>query len=106
MKLLTNLSVATRQLFVKGRYILENVVVAHEILHSVHHAKCLGAVLKLDYKKAYDRVNWFFLLEILEKRGFGHTWISRIRKILVGGSVGVHINNCNGDFLTTGKGLR
>jgi hypothetical protein len=28
-------------------------------------------VLKLDYEKAYDKVNWQFLIEILEKRGFG-----------------------------------
>jgi hypothetical protein len=28
-------------------------------------------VLKLDYEKAYDKVNWQFLIEILEKRRFG-----------------------------------
>jgi hypothetical protein len=28
-------------------------------------------VLKLDYEKAYDKVNWQFFIEILEKRGFG-----------------------------------
>jgi hypothetical protein len=29
----------------------------------------------LDYKKAYDKVNWNFLLDVLEKRGFGGKWI-------------------------------
>jgi hypothetical protein len=28
-------------------------------------------VLKLDYEKAYDKVSWQFLLDILEKRGVG-----------------------------------
>ena len=46
------------------------------------------------------------MLEILEKRGFGHTWISWIRKILLCSSIGVHINNCDGDFCTTWEGLR
>jgi hypothetical protein len=32
-------------------------------------------VLKLDYEKAYDKVNWDFLLDVLEKRGFGGRWI-------------------------------
>jgi hypothetical protein len=28
-------------------------------------------VLKLDYEKAYDKVNWEFLLEVLEKGALG-----------------------------------
>jgi len=31
-------------------------------------------VLKLDYEKAYDRVSWSFLEEMLENRGFGGRW--------------------------------
>lgn len=43
--------------FIKGRYILESVVVAHEIVHSVVKSKEPGVILKLDYEKAYDCVN-------------------------------------------------
>ena len=35
--------------FIKGRYILESVVTAHEILHSVHQLEEEGAILKLGY---------------------------------------------------------
>jgi hypothetical protein len=28
-------------------------------------------VLQLDYEKAYDKVNWDFLLEVLEKGALG-----------------------------------
>jgi hypothetical protein len=41
--------------FIRGRYILESVVIAHEILYSVHQKKQKGFVLKLDYEKAYDK---------------------------------------------------
>lgn len=44
--------------FIKGRYILESVVAAHEIIYEVHRNKESGVILKLDYEKAYDRVNW------------------------------------------------
>ena len=44
--------------FIKGRYILESVVAAHELIHEVHRSKELGFILKLDYEKAYDRVSW------------------------------------------------
>jgi hypothetical protein len=57
--------------FIRGRYILESVVVAHELVHSVHKSKDPGVIIKLDYEKAYDRVNIYFLLEILKSRGFG-----------------------------------
>lgn len=59
---------SNRTAFIKGRYILESVVTAHEVIHSVHEKKCSGIVLKLDYEKAYDKVNWDFLLQILEKK--------------------------------------
>lgn len=52
--------------FIKGRYILDSVVVAHEIVHSIHKHKEKGFILKLDYEMAYDRVNLDFLIEILE----------------------------------------
>jgi len=29
-----------------------------------------GVILKLDFEKAYDKVNWKLLFEFLEKRGF------------------------------------
>jgi hypothetical protein len=44
--------------FIKGRYILESVVAAHEIIYEVHRNKESGVILKLDYEKAYGRVNW------------------------------------------------
>jgi hypothetical protein len=43
--------------FVRGRYILESVVFAHEILHDAVRNGQRKIVLKLDYEKAYDRVD-------------------------------------------------
>jgi len=60
--------------FIKGRYILESVVAAHEVIHEVHRSKESGVILKLDYEKAYDRVSWSFLADMLQARGFGASW--------------------------------
>jgi hypothetical protein len=43
--------------FVRGRYILESVMSAHEILHDAKKNKEKYLVIKLDYEKAYDRVD-------------------------------------------------
>jgi hypothetical protein len=46
--------------FLKGRYILESVVAAHEIIHEVAHSDQAGFIFKLDYGQAYDGVNRVF----------------------------------------------
>jgi hypothetical protein len=40
-----------------GRNILEGVVVVHETLHELLRKKQKGLILKLDFKKTYDKVN-------------------------------------------------
>lgn len=57
--------------FIKGRFILESVVMDHEVIHEIHRAGVSGMVLKLDYEKAYDRVSWDFLVEMLTSKGLG-----------------------------------
>lgn len=84
--------VANQSAFIKGRYILESVVVAHEVVHCLHKSGAKGVILKLDYEKAYDRVSWEFLFEVLQSRGFSEKWISWIKQLVVGGSVGIMVN--------------
>lgn len=53
----------TQSVFVPRRLILDNIIVAFEILHSMN-SKGKGQqgymALKLDMSKAYDRVKWSF----------------------------------------------
>jgi hypothetical protein len=44
--------------------------VAHEVVQNINKRKEPAVILKLDYEKAYDRVNLDFLFEILTTRGF------------------------------------
>lgn len=41
-----------------------------------------GWVVKLDFEKAYDKVDWGFLGEVLEKKGFGCRWRKWIERCL------------------------
>jgi hypothetical protein len=43
--------------FMPGRNILEGVVILHETIHEMHKKKKNGVILKLDFEKAYDKVN-------------------------------------------------
>jgi hypothetical protein len=92
--------------FIKGRFILESVVSAHEIIHELHRVHSPGLVLKLDYEKAYDRVNWEFLDEMLLSRGFGSKFRGWVSKVLINGSFCVRINDQNSQYFVAGKGLK
>jgi hypothetical protein len=65
-----------------------------------------GVILKLDYEKAYDRVDLDFLFEILKTRNFSSKWINWMECVVKGGSVGVTLNGQDSSFFKTGKGLR
>ena len=60
------------------------MVTAHEVIHEVHKSGEQGLVLKIDYEKAYDRVNLDFLFEILELRGFSSLFVRLIRQVVRG----------------------
>lgn len=48
-----------------------------------------GLVLKLDYEKAFDKVDIGFLLDVLLKRGFCPKVLAWIKAITTQGSIGV-----------------
>ncbi|XP_015084259.1 uncharacterized protein LOC107027674 [Solanum pennellii] len=72
--------VDTQQLsFIKGRQIMDAILMANEGLDFRIRSKVPGILCKLDIKKAYDHLNWNFLLETLSRRGFGGTWMRWIK---------------------------
>jgi hypothetical protein len=51
--------------FILGRNIMEGVVMLHETIYEIHRKKMSGVILKLDFEKAYDKINWNFLQQTL-----------------------------------------
>ncbi|KAL6639054.1 hypothetical protein ACP70R_022784 [Stipagrostis hirtigluma subsp. patula] len=61
--------------------------------------------LKLDFKKAFDSVSWDALDDILEARGFGTSWRSWVRTMLITGRTAISLNGVPGRWIHCKKGV-
>jgi hypothetical protein len=68
----------TQSAFIKGKQILDPILIANESLDSRRRSGEPGILCKMDVEKAYDHINWDFLLYMLKRSGFGEKWYSWI----------------------------
>ena len=92
--------------FIPGRYILDGCVILHEVLHELKTSHSEGILLQLDFEKAYDRVQWPFLAEVMHRKNFPDRWIDWIRQAVEGGKVCVNMNGDWREYFSTFRGLR
>ncbi|XP_048601936.1 uncharacterized protein LOC106377234 isoform X1 [Brassica napus] len=65
----------TQSTFVPGRLISDNILIAQEMFHGLRTNKSCQdkfMAIKTDMNKAYDRVEWIFIQQLLTKMGFNH----------------------------------
>ncbi|KAJ9680532.1 hypothetical protein PVL29_019761 [Vitis rotundifolia] len=96
----------TQNAFVEGRQILDAALIANEVIDSLLKRKESGVLCKLDLEKAYDRINWDFLLSVMKKMGFGEKWAGWINWCLSTASFSVLINGSSTGFFRSTRGLR
>lgn len=91
--------------FLGGRNMLDNVLIANEVVHDTKRRGVPTLVFKVDYEKAYDSVRWSFLFYMLERMNFDYKWISWIRGCLYSSTVSVLVNGCPTEEFKMVKGL-
>jgi hypothetical protein len=63
-------------------------------------------LLKLDFEKAYDRVNWQFLREVLIRKGFDAAFVHRMMQLVSDGQTAIAINGEVGPYFRNKRGVR
>jgi hypothetical protein len=92
--------------FIKGRQILDLILIANECLDSILRFGEPGVICKMDLKKAYDHVNWDFLLYMLRRCGFGGKWCPWIAHCISSVWFSVLVNGSPKSFFNSSRGLR
>jgi hypothetical protein len=72
----------------------------------LHRNKKPALFIKLDISKAFDSIEWSFLLEILRALGFSTKWRDWISTILGTSSSKILINGCPSQNIKHARGLR
>jgi hypothetical protein len=91
--------------FIKGRSISENFVLATELVQCCHKRRAPTLVIKLDFVKVFDSVQWASLLSILQTRGFPDKWLAWMRELLTTSKSAVLLNRVSGPWISCKRGL-
>lgn len=92
--------------FIGGRHIFDGVMIANEAVDWWKKHKKKGLILKLDFEKAFDSVNWEFLWSMLTNFGFRELWVRWMKECVTTARISILVNGSPTDEFSHSKGLR
>ncbi|GFS28866.1 hypothetical protein Acr_00g0004350 [Actinidia rufa] len=82
--------------FVGGRNIQDGILIANEMVDYWKKKKKKGLIIKLDFAKAYDNINWNLLFGMIKLMGYPQKWIQWIKECVSTARVLVLVNAAEG----------
>eukprot|EP00253_Pinus_taeda_P029243 PITA_29243 len=92
--------------YVEGRQILDNILLAQEMIQSLHSRKEAGMLMQLDLSKAYDKVSWSYLEAILKAFGFSTQWIKWVLALIKSPRYSILVNGAPSAPFSPSRGIR
>ncbi|KAJ0567310.1 putative RNA-directed DNA polymerase [Helianthus annuus] len=97
---------ANQTAFLKDRLILDGPLILNEVLAWAKKARYKAFLLKIDFAKAYDNVNWEFVDSVMRQLGFPSRWCSWVGGILSSARSSVLVNGSPTFEFACQKGMR
>jgi hypothetical protein len=92
--------------YVEGRQIMDSVILAHEVIHSLKTSRTPGMLIKLDLSKAFDRASWHYIRAVLDSFGFDQDWINWIMNLTSSTFFSILVNGVPSKPFTPSRGIR
>jgi exonuclease III len=92
--------------YVEGRQIMDNVILAHEVINSLKSTKIPGMLIKLDLSKAFDKASWQYLRAILNSFGFDQDWVNWIMNLTSSAFFSILVNGVPSRPFSASRGIR
>ncbi len=92
--------------YLKGRYIGQNIRTIFDIIEYSKKTATPGMVIFLDFEKAFDSIEWCFLLKSLESFGFGKIFMNWIKIIYHNTNSCIINNGYTTEYFSLERGIR
>ncbi|KAM5548588.1 hypothetical protein ABKV19_000149, partial [Rosa sericea] len=93
--------------FIQGRSITDPIILTSECMNLLDHKCKFGNIaIKFDIAKAFDTVDWSFLLRVLRAFGFDGTFVHWIHCVLQSAHLSILVNGQSCGFFTCSRGVR
>jgi len=92
--------------FVSGRQILGGALIANEMVNWLKKHTKAGVLLKLDFQKAYDTIDWGSMDTVLKEMGFADKWRRWIKEYISTATISILVNGAPYKPFKMGRGLR
>jgi hypothetical protein len=91
--------------YVEGCQIMDNIILVHEVIHSLKSTRTPGMLIKLDLSKYFDRLSWQYMNSLLAAFGFNKDWINWIMKLTTSAFFSILVNGVPSQPFSPTRGI-
>ena len=93
-------------LLLKNHQILDDILIANEVVDEARKNKKELLMFKVDFEKAYDSVDWGYLDSVMGRMCFPSLWRKWIKECVTKATASVLVNGSPTDEFSLRRGLR
>jgi len=105
-KVMNSIISGSQSAFLKGRHLVDGVLVVNEVVDLAKRSKRECLILKVDFEKAYDSVDWDFLAYMMRRVGFCEKWVRWMKACVFGGNMSILVNGSPTEEINVQRGLK